>query len=93
MFKALDSVDTRKKIVEDAKQHVAVNTVRVNNAQSSFDAAEAAFKQATNDKLVAQSILSSSASALDATQKNLELALIEQTNSAARLAEARKAVD
>ena len=50
LFKALDVVDTRKKVVLDAKQHVAVNTVRVNNAQSSFDVAEAAFRQDLSDK-------------------------------------------
>lgn len=46
----MDNVDTRKKVVADVKQHVAVATVRVNNAQSSYDAAEAAWRQAASDK-------------------------------------------
>ncbi len=46
----MDNIDTRKKVVADVKKHVAVATLRVNNAQSSFDAAEAAFRQASSDK-------------------------------------------
>jgi hypothetical protein len=45
--------------------------LRVTNAQLSFDSADAAWKKATSDKEVAQSILVSSQSALLATQKNL----------------------
>jgi hypothetical protein len=50
LFKALDIVDTRKKVVADAKQHVATATLRVTNAQLSFDSADAAWKKATSDK-------------------------------------------
>lgn len=49
LFKALDIVDTRKKIVADAKQKTAVATVKLNNAQASFNAADVAWRQATSD--------------------------------------------
>lgn len=93
LFKALDVVDTKKKVVADVKQHVATATLRVTNAQLSYDAADATLKQATSDRDTAQAVLASSLNALNAAQKNLELALTEQGQSTQNLANARKALE
>ena len=93
LFKALDIVDTKKKVVADVKQHVATATLRVTNAQLSYDAADAAWKKATSDKEVAQAVLTGALNALNAAQKNLELALTEQGQSTQNLANARKALE
>ena len=90
LFKALDVVDTRKKVVADIKQHVATATLRLTNAQLSFDAADAAWKKATADREIAQTLFVRAQIALDAAQKNLQLALTEQGRSAKTLADARK---
>lgn len=90
LFKALDIVDTRKKVVNDAKQKVATSTLRVTNAQSSFDAADAVWKKATADREIAQTLFVRAQIALDAAQKNLQLALTEQSQSSRTLATARK---
>ena len=93
LFKALDIVDTRKKVVADAKQRTAIATVKLNNAQASFNAADVAWRQATSDLEVAKSLYSSAQAALNAAQQNLQLALTEQTQAATALAAARKAVE
>ena len=93
LFKSLDNVDTRKKVVADAKQKTAIATVKLNNAQASFNAADAAWKQATSDLEVSKSIFTSTQAALAAAQQNLALALTEQTQAATTLAAARKAVE
>lgn len=93
LFKALDKVDTHKKIVADAKQKLAVATLRNTNAQASFNAADAAWKQATSDLEVARNILSSAQNVVNAAQQNLQLALTEQGQAAQTLADARKAVE
>jgi hypothetical protein len=54
LFKALEIVDQRKKVVEARKQVVAVNTVKVNNAQASYDAANKAYTIAVSDRDNAQ---------------------------------------
>lgn len=46
----MEIVGNRKKIVTDVKQQYAVATLRVSNAQNSFNAADAAWKQAAADK-------------------------------------------
>lgn len=93
LFKALDVVDTRKKAVADTKQHTATATLRVTNAQLSLEAADNAWKQATSDRDVAQALFSNAQSALNAAQKNLELALTEQGLAAKTLAAARKTLE
>lgn len=93
LFKALDIVDTRKKVVADTKQHTATATLRVTNAQLSLEAADNAWKQATSDRDVAQALFSNAQSALNAAQKNLELALSEQGLAAKTLAAARKTLE
>ena len=70
----MDNVNTRKAVVSDVKKHVAVATLRVQKAQASYDAADAAWRQTSNDKEVAASSLRNAQKSLDATQKNLELA-------------------
>ncbi len=57
LFKALDIVDTRKKVVADAKLHVAIATLKVTNAQLSVEAADGVWKNAAVGKEVAQSLL------------------------------------
>ena len=54
LFKALELVDQKKKVVEAKKQIVAINTVKVNNAQSSYDAANKAYNIAVTDRDNAQ---------------------------------------
>lgn len=49
LFNSLDIVNTRKAIVADVKGHVAIATLKVNNAQASFDAADAQYKQLLAD--------------------------------------------
>lgn len=93
LFKALDVVDTRKKVVADTKQHTSTATLRVTNAQLSLEAADNAWKQATSDRDVAQALFSNAQSALNAAQKNLELALTEQGLAAKTLAAARKTLE
>ena len=93
LFKALDIVNTRKKIVADVKQHVATATLRVTNAQISFNAADAEWRKATSDRDVAQALFISAQAALSAAQNNLQLALTEQGQSAKRLSDARKALE
>lgn len=93
LFKALDVVDTRKKVVADTKQHTATATLRVTNAQLSLEAADNAWKQATSDRDVAQALFSNTQSALNAAQKNLELALTEQGLAAKTLETARKTLE
>lgn len=93
LFKALDVVDTRKKVVADTKQHTAIATLKVTNAQLSFEAADNAWRSAVNDRDVAQSLFSSAQSALLAAQKNLEIALTEQGLAAKTLAAARKTLE
>jgi hypothetical protein len=89
----LDNVDTRKKIVAESRNKVAAATLRVTNAQSSFNAADAAWKQAISDLEMSKNILSSAQSALNAAQQNLQLALTEQGQAARTLAAARKSVE
>jgi chromosome segregation ATPase len=89
----LDNVDTRKKIVAESRNKVAAATLRATNAQSSFNAADAAWKQAISDLEMSKNILSSAQSALNAAQQNLQLALTEQGQAAKTLAAARKAVE
>lgn len=93
LFKALDVVDTRKKVVADTKQHTATATLRVTNAQLSLEAADNAWKQATSDRDVAQALFSNAQSALNTAQKNLELALTEQGLAAKTLAATRKTLE
>ena len=50
LFKALEIVDTRKKVVADTKQHTAIATLKVTNAQLSMEAADSAWKQAISDR-------------------------------------------
>lgn len=93
LFKALEVVDTRKKIVADTKKHTATATLRVTNAQLSLEAADNAWKQAISDREVAQALFSNAQSALNAAQQNLELALTEQGLAAKTLAAARKTLE
>lgn len=89
----MDIVDTRKKIVSEARNKVAVATLRLTNAQSSFNSADAAWKQAVSDNEMAKVLLASASSALNAAQQNLQLALTEQNQAATALSLARKAVE
>ncbi len=93
LFKALDIVDTRKKVVADAKQHVAIATLKVTNAQLSFEASDTAWKNAASNKEIAQSLLTIAESALNAAQKNLALALTEQGQAIKTVNIARQAVE
>ena len=93
LFKALENVDTRKKIVAELRNKVAAATLRNINAQSSFNIADAAWKTASADLEFAKNQLVSAQSALNAAQQNLQLSLTEQTQAAATLAAARKAVE
>ncbi len=71
LFNALDNVNTRKKIVADVKKFVATATLRVTNAQLSFDAAETTWKKAASEKELTQSLFVSAQAALSAAQNNL----------------------
>lgn len=68
LFKALDNVDTRKKIVAEARNKVAAATLRSTNAQNSFNSADAAWKQAVSDAEFSKNLLNSAQSALNAAQ-------------------------
>ncbi len=92
MFKALEIVDQKKKVVEGKKQSVAVATVRVNNAQSSLDAATKVYNIAVADRDNAQDRVRLAENALTAAQENLNLALTEQKNAQQNLVNARSAV-
>ncbi len=76
LFKALDIVDKQKQVVNGKKQLVAVATVRTNNAQASYDAANKAFSIASVDRDNAQDRFRIAESGLKATQENLNLAQI-----------------
>ncbi len=64
--------------------------MRLTNAQISFDAAETTWKKAITDRENALNLFVQAQIALDAAQKNLQIALTEQGQSAKTLADARK---
>jgi hypothetical protein len=64
--------------------------LRLTNAQISFDAAETTWKKAITDRENALNLFVQAQIALDAAQKNLQIALTEQGQSAKTLADARK---
>ena len=92
LFKALEIVDQKKKVAAAKKQVVAVNTVKVNNAQASYDAANKAYAIAVSDRDNAQDSFRLAENGLKATQQNLALAQTEQTNAQQNLINARNAV-
>jgi hypothetical protein len=92
LFKALEIVDQKKKVVAARRQVVAVNTLKVNNAQASYDAAHKAFTIAVADRENAQDIFRLAENALKAAQQNLALAQTEQTSANQNLVNARTAV-
>lgn len=92
LFKALEIVSQKKKVVEARKQVVAVNTLKVNNAQASYDAANKAYNIAVADRENAQDSFRLAENGLKAAQQNLALAQTEQGNSQQNLINARNAV-
>lgn len=92
LFKALEIVDQRKKVVAERKQVFAVQTLRVNNAQASLDAATKAFNIAVADRDNAQDNYRLADNALKAAQQNLALAQTEQGNANQNLINARNNV-
>jgi hypothetical protein len=93
LFKALDNVSQKKKSVSNAKQALSVQTLRHQNANNSSLSAEQAYSDAVQAKAVADSVLASSLNALNAAQKNLELAMIEYGSSGKNLKDVRDALD
>jgi len=92
LFKALETVSQKKKVVEAKKQIVAVNTVKVNNAQASYDAANKVYVLAVSDRDNAQDNYRLAETSLKVTQQNLQLAQTEQGNAQQNLINARAAV-
>ena len=74
LFKALDIVDKQKKVVAAKKQVTALATVKVNNAQASYDAANKEYNLAVSDRDIAQDRYRYAQSQLKAAQENLNLA-------------------
>lgn len=68
LFKALDIVDKQKKVVDAKKQATAFATVKVNNAQTSYDASNKQYTLASTDRDAAQDRFRNAQSALKATQ-------------------------
>lgn len=92
LFKALEIVGERKKVVAARKQVVAASTLKVNNAQASYDAAHKAYTIALADRENAQDNFRLAENGLKAAQQNLALAQTEQTNAQQNLINARNAV-
>jgi hypothetical protein len=83
LIKALASVDRHKQNVNEKKQLLAFQTLRQQNANISFNAAQQVFNQASHAASKSEHDLLGFFKSLDVAKKNFELASIEG-NSASK---------
>lgn len=81
MFAALDNVNTQQQSVTDVQGHVAVATINSNTATANFAKADANYNQTILDNNNAQQGLVVAQNQLDASNNNLNLSQLEQTNA------------
>ena len=93
LFNALDLVNQRKNNVNEKKQLLAVQTLRQQNANISYTAAQQAYNQASQARLNSQQDLSVLLNTLNAAKQNFELASIEGTSASKTFDESRSAFE
>lgn len=81
LFAAMDNVNKQKRIVADVQSHVAIFTANAQTANANANKADINYKAALSDRDFAQQNLVVASNQLDAGEKNLALAKIEQTNA------------